>query len=63
LCFFDYLRRPCGERMTMTCLAAICCNLLLQDEPIKHLDIPSCLRLEQALSVYKGTVIAAAQDQ
>ncbi len=52
-----------GSRLMLACLVASQCNLLLLDEPINHLDIPSRLRFEQALSVYKGTVIAVAHDR
>jgi ATP-binding cassette, subfamily F, member 3 len=39
------------------------CNLLLLDEPINHLDIPSRESFEQALSVYEGTVLAVVHDR
>lgn len=39
------------------------CNLLLLDEPINHLDIPSRERFEDALSGYQGTVLAVAHDR
>lgn len=54
-----------GERtrLMLACLVASRCNLLLLDEPVNHLDIPSRLRFEQALSIYSGTVIAVAHDR
>jgi len=39
------------------------CNLLLLDEPINHLDIPSRENFERALSAYKGTVLAVVHDR
>ncbi|MHB1318206.1 MAG: ribosomal protection-like ABC-F family protein [Anaerolineae bacterium] len=38
-------------------------NLLLLDEPINHLDIPSRERFEQALDAYEGTVLAVVHDR
>jgi ATP-binding cassette subfamily F protein 3 len=39
------------------------CNLLLLDEPINHLDIPSRARFEQALSAFEGTTLAVVHDR
>ncbi len=54
-----------GERarLSLACLVAGGCNLLLLDEPINHLDIPSRSRFEQALSTFDGTVLAVVHDR
>ena len=54
-----------GERarLSLACLVAQGCNLLLLDEPINHLDIPSRTRFEQALAAYDGTVLAVVHDR
>jgi ATP-binding cassette subfamily F protein 3 len=39
------------------------CNLLLLDEPLNHLDIPSRTRFEQALTGFEGTILAVAHDR
>jgi ATP-binding cassette subfamily F protein 3 len=54
-----------GERarLMLACLTAGGCNLLLLDEPINHLDVPSRARFEQALSAFEGTVIAVVHDR
>lgn len=38
-------------------------NVLILDEPINHLDIPSRERFEAALDVFPGTILVAAHDR
>jgi ATP-binding cassette subfamily F protein 3 len=54
-----------GERarLSLAGLVARGCNLLLLDEPINHLDIPSRSRFEQALTGFTGTVLAVVHDR
>jgi ATP-binding cassette subfamily F protein 3 len=54
-----------GERarLSLAALVARGCNLLLLDEPINHLDIPSRARFEQALSGFEGTLLAVVHDR
>jgi ATP-binding cassette subfamily F protein 3 len=54
-----------GERarLALACLVASGCNLLLLDEPINHLDVPSRARFEQALATFEGTVLAVVHDR
>ncbi len=54
-----------GERarLALAKLVAMGCNLLLLDEPINHLDIPSRAAFERALDAFSGTVIAAVHDR
>jgi len=54
-----------GERarLALAKLVATGCNLLLLDEPINHLDIPSRERFEQGLAAFEGTVLAAVHDR
>ncbi len=54
-----------GERarLSLGCLVAKGCNLLLLDEPLNHLDIPSRARFEQSLATFKGTVLAVVHDR
>jgi ATP-binding cassette subfamily F protein 3 len=54
-----------GERarLSLAVLVAQGCDLLLLDEPINHLDIPSRERFEQALSNFEGTVLAVVHDR
>ncbi len=54
-----------GERarLSLGLLVLKGCNLLLLDEPINHLDIPSRERFEQALADFPGTVLAVVHDR
>lgn len=54
-----------GERvrLSLACLVAEGCNLLIMDEPINHLDIPSRERFEQALDGFPGTVLVVVHDR
>jgi len=54
-----------GERarLTLAKLVAQGCNLLILDEPINHLDIPSREQFERGLSHYGGTVLAVVHDR
>jgi ATP-binding cassette subfamily F protein 3 len=54
-----------GERarLALAKLVAAGCNLLVLDEPINHLDIPSRERFEQGLSVFEGTVLVVVYDR
>ncbi|MBU0494665.1 MAG: ATP-binding cassette domain-containing protein [Chloroflexi bacterium] len=54
-----------GERarLVLARLVAARANLLLLDEPINHLDIPSRDNFEQALAGYTGTVLMVVHDR
>lgn len=54
-----------GERvrLSLACLVIQGCNLLILDEPINHLDIPSRERFEAALMEFQGTVLAVVHDR
>lgn len=54
-----------GERarLSLACMVARGCNLLMLDEPINHLDIPSRTRFEQALAQFQGTILAVVHDR
>lgn len=50
-------------RLILARLVAQGCNLLLLDEPVNHLDIPSRSAFEQAMAAYTGTVLAVVHDR
>jgi ATP-binding cassette subfamily F protein 3 len=54
-----------GERarLILAALAAQGCNLLLLDEPVNHMDIPSRERFEASLLEFTGTVLAITHDR
>jgi len=54
-----------GERarLALGVLVLQGCNLLLLDEPINHLDIPSRENFEQALASFEGAVLAGVHDR
>ena len=54
-----------GERarLALAKLVASGCNLLLLDEPINHLDVPSREQFERGLSRSQGTVLAVVHDR
>ncbi len=66
----DDALRPVGQlsygeraRLRLAMLVAEGNNLLLLDEPINHLDIPSRERFEQSLTKFEGTVLAVVHDR
>ena len=52
-----------GHAYRLACLVAAGCNFLILDEPVNHLDIPSRTQFEQALSNFKGTILAVVHDR
>jgi len=54
-----------GERarLALATLVVSGCSLLLLDEPINHLDIPSRVRFEQSLAQFDGTVLMVVHDR
>jgi len=66
----DDALRPVGQlsfgeraRLMLAALVVEGCNLLLLDEPINHLDIPSRVRFESALTGFEGAVLAVVHDR
>ena len=54
-----------GERarLMLAVLVAQGSNLLLLDEPLNHLDIPSRTKFEQALASFEGTTLVVVHDR
>lgn len=51
------------SRLMLALLAVERCNLLLLDEPLNHLDLPSCEAFETALTRFDGIILAIAHDR
>jgi ATP-binding cassette subfamily F protein 3 len=51
------------SRLMLALLVARHCNLLLLDEPLNHLDLPSQEAFEAALSSFEGAILAIAHDR
>jgi ATP-binding cassette subfamily F protein 3 len=51
------------SRLALALLAGRGCNLLLLDEPINHLDIPSRESFERAMARFEGTALAVVHDR
>ncbi len=54
-----------GERacLMLAALVARGANLLILDEPINHLDVPARERFEQAMTAFRGSVLAVVHDR
>ena len=54
-----------GERarLMLALMVARGANVLVLDEPLNHLDLPSRERFEQVLSSFPGSVLAVAHDR
>ncbi len=54
-----------GERvrLMLALLVARGANLLVLDEPINHLDVPSREQFEQAMEAFQGSVLAVVHDR
>lgn len=66
----DDALRPTSElsfgeraRLQLGVLVAQGCTFLVLDEPINHLDIPSCACFEEAFANFNGTILAVVHDR
>ena len=50
-------------RLMLAMMVADGCNVLLLDEPINHLDIPSRTQFESALQTFEGTILMVVHDR
>ena len=51
------------SRLSLACLVVQGCNLLLLDEPLNHLDLPSRDQFEKALASFEGTLLVVTHDR
>jgi ATP-binding cassette subfamily F protein 3 len=51
------------NRLQLARLIAQQPDFLILDEPTNHLDIPSCEAIEEALTDFKGTILAVSHDR
>ncbi len=51
------------NRLQLARLIAQQPDFLILDEPTNHLDIPSCEAIEEALTEFKGTILAVSHDR
>jgi ATP-binding cassette subfamily F protein 3 len=59
----DLLSYGQRARLELALLIARGYNLLLLDEPINHLDIPSRTQFEQVLDTFNGAILAVVHDR
>lgn len=59
----SFLSHGQRTRLMLAMLVAEGCNLLLLDEPVNHLDIPSRTQFEAALKTFEGAILAVVHDR